>query len=97
MSNTFMSMGVSLTNASSLHTTEVKVWTPRAVPPSPPVDTSLKSCIKFMHEQLDCFGDENPLLGKWLLLGDEERRTGGATSLLLPLRCYRHLFCRPQP
>ena len=74
-SNTFMSWGVSSLN--SLTTTELKPWHPRTEAPTRPADGSLKSCMKFMHEQLDCFGGDNLLLGKFSLLGNEERRTGG--------------------
>lgn len=59
--------------------TSAAAWSPRKRPPHvTPGDTSLASCMRFIHQQLDCFGPERLLLKRYQLLGPRERRTGGA-------------------
>lgn len=39
--------------------------------------------MKYVHEQLDCFGPGDLVLGRYQLLGRDERRTGGVLHLQL--------------
>ena len=49
-------------------------------------DVSPHTRMRFMHEQLDCFGPEDLLLGTFILLGQDERRSGGE------LRSIMHIY-----
>lgn len=56
-------------------------WSPRKTPPqATPGDHSIAACMRFIHQQLDCFGPDRLLLGRYQLLGKKERRTGGTLT-----------------
>lgn len=78
-------------HADPMFTTEVgdsvSTWKPRQVAPSSYVTMVFTdSIMRYIHEQLDCFGPEQRLLGRYHLLGGNQRRTGGEEvfSLLRP-------------
>lgn len=52
-------------------------------------DASPRSRMKHMHEQLDCFGPDDLLMGRFILLGQKERRTGGACTFDLLFSCTK--------
>jgi hypothetical protein len=64
--------------SSAVHSSAALAWSPRKTPPHNPIgDNSIAASMNFIHQQLDCFGPERRLLGKYQLLGKKERRTGG--------------------
>ena len=51
---------------------------PRTTPPVPPSDPGLsEEVFRYINEQLDCFDKQHKLLGRYQMLGQNERRTGG--------------------
>lgn len=65
-------------NMTAVATTVVEEWQPRTVPPVLPATPVVKKeLFRYINEQLDCFGKHNGLLGRYQLLGPNERRNGG--------------------
>jgi hypothetical protein len=73
---------------STMSTTyESKGWIARMLAPSPPEDDSTLARLKFIGQQLDCFGPGHRLDSRYELLGPDHRQYGGMLlyALLLPL------------
>jgi hypothetical protein len=81
---------VSSSSAEPLETEgKLQLRAERVEPPTEvPSDSSPHTLINFMHEQLDCFGPNDLLLGHFVLLGRKERRAGGVNyfSPVKPLK-----------
>lgn len=63
-------------------TTVVEDWQPRSTPPvrpavPPSAPGAKKELFRYINEQLDCFGKDHTLFGRYQVLGPTERRTGG--------------------
>lgn len=72
----------------------VQGWSARKLPPSNAEVAARSAAVagermKFIHQMLDCFGPEHNVLGRYELLGRQERRTGGAVPHpLFMFYCY---------
>lgn len=63
---------------STIACTTVQSWSVRKVPPSKDSSAEEKEQrMLFITQMLDCFGPHHLLLGRYELLGDRQRRTGG--------------------
>lgn len=64
-------------------------FTARTIPPVPPkVPGDKTEVFRYINEQLDCFGKGHDLLGRYHLLGPNERRAGGAPHRHLHLHLH---------
>lgn len=65
-------------NMTAAGTVIAQEWQPRTKPPVPPSEPGNRAEVfRYINEQLDCFGKSNELLGRYHLLGPNERRAGG--------------------
>lgn len=83
--DTFESAGTLIFASTVASEVARKTWVPREEPPCAisPEDSSLASRLRFINEQLDCFGPKWPLAGRYELLGSTQRRGGGVLLLFL--------------
>ena len=66
-------------NMTAQGTVVTEEFTVRTRPPVPPREPGDKTEIfRYINEQLDCFGKLHDMLGRYHLLGPNERRAGGA-------------------
>lgn len=58
------------------------LWRARSQQPvQPPADAPKSAQMRYMSEQMDCFSPHHLLLGRYQLLGPDERRYGGAVAV----------------
>lgn len=72
-------------NMTAQGTVVAEKWEPRTQPPVPPTTPGDKAEVfRYMKEQLDCFGKQHNLLGRYHIMGPTERRAGGVRNTLSP-------------